>query len=256
MKVSICISTYGHARLLAKTLQSIYAQKPKVAYEVIVADDGSANAEEVKLVCDPYRSLKLIRIDRKPGYRNPSVARNVAYRAAQGEVIIAQSDDVIHHSPECIQSLVDTLKPGPFVVATVINVDEHRNPYRDPAGKGYGDKLTFYTGIDNQRPLFFLGALYRTDLYTVGGNDEEFTEPSGEDRWFGLCLTMGNGLRPIYAGHIVGHHQRHLHTLDYAAVARSQALLQFKIGLATRKKIPWKSSTGSWAFKDYQPSSP
>lgn len=247
MKCSICIATFNHSRLLVHTLDSIYRQQPRFPFEVIVVDDGSATSD-AWLVCSQYPALRYVRIDREPTYRNPSRARNVAYKAARGEIIVAQSDDVVHHSHDCLQRLADELKPGTFVIASVTNVDGLSRPYRDPNGRGYGDRLKVYTGPANRRPLFFLGSLYRHDLYCAGGNDEEFADPSGEDQWFALCLTRGLGLRPIYSSSIVGHHQHHNHTQDYTAVARSQAVLKLKIDQAQRGAIPWRSSAGQWSM--------
>ena len=57
-------------------------------------------------------------------------------------------------------------------------------------------------------PLFFLGSLWRSDLYKVGGNDEDFVYCS-EDSWFADCLMKGLGLRPVYLGSLIGNHQDH-----------------------------------------------
>lgn len=225
MKCSICIATYNKPEALQKTLESIASQQPSFHWEVIVVDDGSPERDTYN-VCNRFGIVRYMRVDREPGYRNPAVARNIAYREAKGEVIICQSDDVIHHSPDAIESLVSTLRPGTFVLATVINVDADGIAYRDLEGRGYGDQLMIYVSPKRRRPLFFLGALYRRDLYLVGGNDEEFVDPSGEDQWFALCLTKGLKLKPYYSSEIIGHHQCHTHCTDYTAIARSQKLLK------------------------------
>jgi glycosyltransferase involved in cell wall biosynthesis len=215
MKVSVCIATYKRPRLLERTLQSIYKQNLSFEWEVIVIEDWGEN------------------------YRNPAAARNAAYKKAKGEVIIAQSDDVMHVG-NCIESLVRELTLGHFVTATVYNVDEQGRKIRD----NYG--LDCYTGPKNKRPLFFLGALWRSDLYAVGGNDEEFIYPGREDVWFGLCLMRGLGLNPIYSEDIIGHHQHHPRNLDRSELQHSAVLFKTKFDLATVGLHPWGAKAGSW----------
>jgi len=242
MKVSICIATHNKPLLLRNTLESIVCQDPGFEWELIVVDDGSPDQETYN-VCSDYTKVHYVRLG-KHSYANPAPARNVAYRRARGEVVIAQSDDVIHYSPDCIKQLVEQLCVGYFVIARVVNVDGNGNTCCDPAGSGYGDRLNVYTGREKPRPLFFLGSLYRRDLYAVGGNDEEFTNPSGEDRWFGMCLTNGLGLKPLYSDDIVGHHQMHPHCAP-SVIGLSQRLVKTKERQARATGI-WQSSRGPW----------
>ena len=239
MKASICLSTFNKARPLERTLASIFVQTPPFECEVIVCDDGST--DDTRSVCRDF-PVEYHYLDR-PGYCNPAAARNVAYRAARGEVIICQSDDVIHTLPDTIERLVGDLRTGRFLIATVVNVDEAGRPFSDPHGKGWGDALVRYTGPDNKRPLFFLGSLYRHDLYSIGGYDEEFIHPGYDDDWFAACLVNGRGLWAEYSADIIGHHQHHPHTEQYDEIALSRALFERKMteGL-------WRASGGVWNY--------
>lgn len=239
MKCSICLSTYNKANALARTLESIFAQTPPFEWEVIVADDGST--DHTRDVCRDY-PVEYRHLNR-PGYRNPAPARNVAYRAARGEVVICQSDDVMHVALNTIERLVDDLRTGRFLIATVRNVGEDGMPTANLAGKGWGDKLLEYTSPRVQRPLFFLGSLYRRDLYAVGGNDEEFTGPGYEDDWFAACLINGRGLWAEYLVDVYGKHQQHPHTEQYDEIAKSRALFDRKVIAAQ-----WCSSGGPWEY--------
>ena len=244
MRCSICLSTYNKPYHLSRTLESILKQNPPFEFEIIVVDDGSYQTTWEAL--QPYLcDITYVRIDRPPGYRGPAIARNLAYRRAEGEVIICQSDDVIHYSENCIERLVNNLHEKHFLIATVYNVDTNSNSYSDPNGKGYGDQLQVYTSSQRKRPLFFLGSLWRKDLYAVGGNDEDFADPSREDVWFGLCLTRGLNLQPVYSSKIVGHHQHHQHCTDYEALKRSRLLFDQKVSKATASGI-WQATDGSW----------
>ena len=84
MKVSLCIATFDKPAYLQRTLASIVGQRAGCELEIIVVDDGSPGDETVEVCCG-FPSVKYIRIDRDPTFRNPSVARNVAYRAATGD---------------------------------------------------------------------------------------------------------------------------------------------------------------------------
>ena len=235
MKASVCMATHDRPNLLAKTLESIYRQRVPFEFEVIVVDDGST--EDYSPLREQFPSVRWHRIDRDPGYRGPAVARNIAYRAATGEIIIAQSDDVFHESPDCIERLVAELIPGTCVFARVLELTKEGRP---------GNRLTTCC---IRRPLFFLGSLYRSDLYAVGGNDEEFEDPSHEDDWFAACLIRGLGIKPVFSKHIIGYHQYHLRpTVNRSRNAR---MLRKKIDIAKRTK-GWTASGGAWNMEALQ----
>lgn len=231
MKCSICIATYDRAAILKKTLDSIFAQQPLFTFEVIVVDDGSPSGDTGKL-CLSY-PVKYSFIERNNGYRNPSIARNLAYKQAVGEVIICQSDDT-YHSDGAIQRLVEELEPKTFVIATVYNVNGNGQAV---APNPWGPRFKQFTGPQMPRPLFFLGCLFREDLYAVGGNDEEFTRPGREDVWFADCLINGLGLQPKYS-RVIGYHQDHPRPALTSHYAASKELYRIKCDQALK--------TGQW----------
>jgi glycosyltransferase involved in cell wall biosynthesis len=237
MRCSIVIATRNHAPYLRETLASIQAQRPPFGWELIVVDDGST--DETRSVCRRQRAA-YYRLE-NDCYRNPAAARNAGYRRARGDVILTQSDDVVHYSPNVIERLVCELPPsGEFLIATVYS----RNP--DVKAKKAPRQ---YTGPENRRPLFFLGSLHRRDLYAVGGNDEQFVAPGYEDNWFADCLTIGLGLKPRYLAHVVGYHQPHPRPYDLGKVIEpSRQLYERKRTAAHRGEIPYCASGGPWPF--------
>lgn len=207
MKVSVCIATFNKPRHLQRVLESILVQEPPFPFEVIVVDDGSPeNGAENKRIAGDFAYEY---IPREPVYRNPSKARNVAYRQAQGEYIICQSDDVMHSHPDAVERLVAPLETREdiFTVATVINTDWSGNP--TPCLHPRNPKLVHLTGPQNPRPLFFLGALHRRHLCAIGGCEERFEAPGKDDVWFSECLMKGLGLSPSYRYDVVGWHLHH-----------------------------------------------
>ncbi|NUQ66111.1 MAG: glycosyltransferase family 2 protein [Pirellulales bacterium] len=233
---SIVIASRNHAQLLHRTLASIRAQRVPFRYELIVVDDGST--DDTGQVCRRY-GVDYCRLE-NDRYRNPSVARNFGYRRARGEVVIAQSDDVVHRSPRAVERLVlELAASGEFLIATVHD--------RDPGRSGTHPEPRQYTGPENRRPLFFLGSLWRRDLYAIGGNDEDFAEPGYEDNWFADCLMHGLGLEPRYLPDVIAWHQPHPRPYDLGKVIEpSRLLYQQKCDAARRGAILYRASGGPW----------
>lgn len=241
MHCSLVIATRNHAPYLHRTLASIRAQRPSFAYELIVVDDGST--DETRQVCrrhgaDYYR----LENDR---YRNPAVARNFGYRRARGDVIVAQSDDVVHQSPCVIERLVTELAPaGEFLIATVYSRNPNENAPK-PARQ--------YTGLENPRPLFFLGSLWRRDLYAIGGNDEAFLAPGYEDDWFADCLIHGLKLQPRFLPDVIAYHQPHPRPYNLRKLIEpSRQLYEQKNQAAQCGHIPYLSTSGPWEMTNDQ----
>ena len=183
--------------MLDQVLASIRAQKVPFDYEIVVADDGST--DETAEVCKRW-GVKYTWIS-NTSYRNPAFARNVAYKCAIGDIVIAQSDEVIHKT-NCVQQLTEGLKENEILFATVYNVR---------ADGTLESSFPVYSGLDRQAGLFFLGSLTRRDIYAIGGNDENFVEPCFDDDWFRDCLVKGLGRVPRYAPEIIGWHMAHGH---------------------------------------------
>lgn len=248
MKASVCMSTFNRPQVLDKVLGSIFSQNIPFDYEVIVVDDGPCS-DDTRLVCEKY-PIKYIRIDRDPTWRNPSVARNVAYRSAKGEVVIAQSDDVMHIGDNCIEKLVGDLIPGHFIIANVFNTDNDgvQIPHnRD--NPGYSPMMV-YTGPTNKRPFFFLGSLFRKDLYAVGGNNESYITPGYDDNAFADALIYGLGLDPIFPSDIVGHHLHHVHHVKEKDFIPSEKQYYANYQKIIRGELTWFSQDAPWPIDD------
>ena len=81
--VSVIIPAYRASADIADALASVFAQT-FVSYEVIVIDDGSPDAVDLKAAMEPYRS-RLYCIE-QPN-RGPGAARNAGIRASRGKLI-------------------------------------------------------------------------------------------------------------------------------------------------------------------------
>jgi hypothetical protein len=246
MRCSICMSTHDKPLLLNNTLRSIFSQPTATAgdAEVIVVDDrgaGDANRQ----VCQAF-PVRYIRIDGEPGFKNPAKARNTAYRAAVGDIVICQSDDVIH-SADTICRLMGELRLKEFLIATVWNVDKDLLPIGLRGFGVRGESIRLLTGRDNQRPLFFLGSLWRKDLCAIGGNDEDFPTYGKEDAWFADCLTRGLGLKVRYLD-VLGYHQDHARPPDVVSMGKAANEVYRRKVSEAKKTGSWTAAGGPWHY--------
>ncbi|MCP3103073.1 glycosyltransferase family 2 protein [Myxococcus sp. K15C18031901] len=86
---SVVIPTYNRARLLERTLASVFAQEEK-DYEVLVVDDGSTD-DTLEMLARMGDRVRVLR-QRNAG---PGAARNLGIEAARGEyVVFLDSDDL------------------------------------------------------------------------------------------------------------------------------------------------------------------
>lgn len=239
MKASITIATHNRADALDRTLASIFCQHVPFSFEVIVVDDGSNDHTPEVLAKYPVLTT---RIERAPVHRNPAPARNLAIRMARSDILIMQSDDVLHQSPNTIEMLVTEVEAHPqsAVLATVLNADANNTP------------IGTYVSRRTRRRFFFLGAIRREHIYAIGGNDEEFTKPGYEDAWLTQCLIQ-SGIQFRFSDRMVGHHQDHPRTPErYGTDWHPQkcsltmrALYLQKIADAEAGRIPWNAKISS-----------
>jgi glycosyltransferase involved in cell wall biosynthesis len=227
---SVCIATHNKAPVLARVLESIFRQGQPI--EVIVCDDSSA--DETPTLSYEY-PITYLRINRGPGYRNPAVPRNLAMKAATADILILQSDDVVHIGTT-IEPLL-SINPNRFNIATVWNIDPSN-----------GHVLRQFTGHAHPLPLFFLGSVWRHHAYAVGGNDEEFVLPGGEDNWFSRCLERHLGLSAEFRADVIGHHQEHARPANLHSEIYAVTIPQFhaKCSAAEHGHGPWTAASGPW----------
>jgi len=238
---SIVISTYNKAPLLDLALQSIRQQSPPFEYEVIVVDDGSR--DDTRSICKKHQ-VKYTYLNR-PYYTNPAVARNVGLKLASGDVIIQQCE-VIHDTYDAIEKL--TLRAQPYVLdfAAVYNatIDDAGEPTPKVNPITRVRAGTCYSGPHNTRPLFFLGAVMREDIFAVGGHDESFTMPGYEDNWLADCLIQGRKCTYRNWGDILGFHLDHPRP-QWSELGQLEMKSLYEAKLAEKQFI---SASGPWNF--------
>ena len=90
--ISVVVPTYNRARLLEMCLSSLITQTYK-DYEIIVVNDGSTDETEdiIKKFQRKFKNLRYF----KQKNRGHSIARNLGFSRARGEIIASTDDDCI-----------------------------------------------------------------------------------------------------------------------------------------------------------------
>ncbi len=190
-RLSIIIPTYNRAPILARCLEALVAQTlPKNQFEVVVCDDGSTDDTQAVLASFADRlSLQCLRQENK----GPATARNRAIAVAKAPYLMIINDDSILAPPALAQ----------HVAANAHNIIT-LGCFRTPSEY----KKDFFTAmVDSMGWIFpFVGMkkpdMKNFDLFLtanlslpaeafkkVGGFDETFPSPAGEDIEMGYRLS-------------------------------------------------------------------
>ena len=123
MDCSVILPIFNHEDVVDKTLSSVFNQKTKHQYEIIIVDDGSN--EETKRIIEKYRDYKNCSIITQ---ENSGVAasRNVGLNHAVGKyVMFVDGDDIL--DPDAIETLLDVaIKENVDMVAGGYSLDKVR----------------------------------------------------------------------------------------------------------------------------------
>lgn len=193
--LSVCMATYKKMDILDEVLKSVKEKNIlcPFTYEIIVVDDDPEGSSFE--VCRDNKVYYALNANNKNS--NPSIPRNLSFRMARGEVIVHQSDDVVHKTEDSLEILHHMTDVGKMVFANVLNVDMDSR-----------ETLETYTGPDRQKNFFFLGAILRSSLVKVGGYDENFISPAYDDDDLSDRL-LRSGVSPEFTTDVVAHHLNH-----------------------------------------------
>jgi GT2 family glycosyltransferase len=198
MRASVAVSTYQRAAALPRLVAALEAQTlgPE-GFEVVICDNGSTD-ETARVLGElaartPLR-LRVVRVERN---RGPAAGRNAAWRAARAPVVAFTDDDCLP-TPRWLDAGLAAMGEARRIVVgrTLPNPEQlsRRGPF----------SLT--VTVEDVRFFHTCNVFYRReDLEAVGGFDEGFRTPGGEDTDLGLRV-RALGAEPAFAPEALVYH--------------------------------------------------
>ena len=218
MKVTVAIPTRGRASALPRLFKALEDQTLSPSdFEVVVVDDASPDdtAEVLAtLAANTKLDVRVLSVD-GPRNRGQGAARNLAWRAAKGDVVAFTDDDCIPIPTWLEEGLAAMAGDRRIVVGRTVPNPDHEH-LRGP----------FARTISVESPLYFetCNIFYRRDdLDAASGFDEVFTAGGahgGEDTDLGWRV-RDLGSVPVFAADAIVFHD--IKPNDWIGAAR-QAL--------------------------------
>ena len=199
VEVAVVVPTCDRPDRLERLLAALAKQDLATdRYEVIVVDDASVRDNSPVLDAASASGrlrLRRLRTDRR---RGPAAARNLGWRASNAPVIAFTDDDCLPSPGWLAAGLAAHGGGARVVVGRTTAPPEQAELARRP----------FARALEVGSARFFetCNAFYRRgDLEAVGGFDERFRRPSGEDTHLGLRVAE-LGVEPVFAPDALVHH--------------------------------------------------
>ncbi len=170
----VVVATHDRPARLERLLEALAAQTAFGSFEVVVAVDRAGPATD--LVLDRWTSEARPNVRRvESGGRGPAAARNAGWRAA-GAPLVAFTDDDCEPAPDWLEALLAAAAAAP---GALVQGRTEPNPRELRASPG----LHRTKSVTALGPWFqTCNVLYpRSVLAELGGFDEVFTGPFGED---------------------------------------------------------------------------
>jgi len=171
--VAVVVPTHDRADLLERLVAALERQETPSAFTVVVVDDGSRDetwAVLEKLAASTRLGLVPLRLD--PG-RGPATARNLGWRATDADVVAFIDDDCVP-APEWLDALANAAARAGMAQGQTLP-DPAQASRRGPFSRTL--EVTEPTGYYQTCNM-----AYRRDvLERLGGFDERFRHPTGED---------------------------------------------------------------------------
>ena len=198
LRVAVVVSTRDRSARLPRLVGALERQTlPASCFEVVIVDDGSRDDTPAVLERLSGSSPLRIRVLRTPGL-GPASGRNLGWRSTDSPVVAFTDDDCVP-DPAWLESGLAAFGDGGVVVI---------GRTRPPADQHELARHPFSLVLDTSSAQFFesCNAFYaRADLLKVGGFDERFRRPSGEDADLGLRVLV-TGVEARFAPDAVVEH--------------------------------------------------
>jgi hypothetical protein len=221
-RVSVVVPTYNRGPGIERLLRALAAQEGIAGFEVVVSDDGSSDGtpDRVReLAADLPFDLKVID---GAGNTGPAGARNRGWCSASGDLIVFTDDDV-NPEPHWLAAMVSGFADGDIVVGRTRPPEDQLDligPFSHHLDMGHNGRYST-CNIAYRRSL----------LEELGGFDETFLVPNGEDMDLGLRAVAAGGRVAYVEQALVWHEVR---GSDFRAALRSLGRLDGIVTLLAR----------------------
>lgn len=171
--VSVVVATYNRARLVHRIVEAIERQDYDGEIELIFVDDASPDETWNELQRLAATATVPTQVLQLPANSGPATARNVGWRAASAQHILFSDDDCVP-TTGWVRGLADALQTAALAQgATLPNPDQLSN-------SGPFSRTLVVRRETGYYPTCNMA--YRRDvLERLGGFDERFRNPAGED---------------------------------------------------------------------------
>jgi glycosyltransferase involved in cell wall biosynthesis len=200
VKATVVIATRNRRERLASAIESLRSQTlPRENFEVVVVDDASTDGTPQLLEEEAAKDGLSLRALRQDGAGGPAVARNRGWRESRGDLVAFLDDDMVA-APDWLSRALEAWGSDETVflqgATGPIPEEEHRL-----------GPLAYTMDVRELIPEFPTCNIFypRAMLDRLGGFDENFPGPSGEDMDL-AWRARREGATPRFAGEAHAYH--------------------------------------------------
>jgi len=212
MILSIILPAFKRPDLVEQGLKSIQKQKIRVAYEIIVLNDGIK--DDTEEICKKYKETMNVRYIftghrnfKELKYRCPSFAINIGVKQAKGKLILLSSPEIYYLTEDCLNDMIVlALRTPKYMAIPEMGYDDQKGI----ASKRLLTENKIEPEFEPLEPLNvefpFCLMLHKKEFMAIGGYDEDFIGYCYDDADLINRLTMnGNGVFLRAKGHKIIH---------------------------------------------------
>jgi GT2 family glycosyltransferase len=196
--ISVAVSTYNRRKLLPRLIDALERQTvPSDLFEVVITNDASTDGSRELLDELAASSSLNMRVIHNGTNAGPANGRNAAWRAGSGTIVAFTDDDCVP-SAGWLQAGLEAMRSGTDIVVGQTSPAPDQRHLLGPFSR------TMWT--TDERYYATCNIFYnRTDLEAVGGFDDGFPYPGGEDTDLAYRVRK-LGRRPAFCPQALVHH--------------------------------------------------